>query len=193
LQLVRRLSLHIENTSRLIKYVQLPRAPTHLNRQDTTLSFWQVECCPQPFVRFTQRLLRLFYACRLVLQRLSRLRRPIATGHTVKELSALNAEYNCIISRLFSASSANSKFLKIKRSSEKSDDLLYVGRGVVIIRGCQSIVLSQNQFDMCVFECSFSHITVMKHDILATLLPLPNNPYTCTQCPICAENPSHGF
>ena len=47
----------------------------------------------------------------------------LLTFQTVKELSALFAEYICIISRLFSASSANLTFLKIKRSSEFSDDL----------------------------------------------------------------------
>ena len=57
--------------------------------------------------------------------------RPVASFQIFKELSALIAEYICIISRLFSASSANLNFDKIKRPSENSDGL-FIGQLKII-------------------------------------------------------------
>ena len=103
LQLVRRLSLlhwryaPIKNTSNLPPVT----GPSHQATRMRGIFFGQVECCPQPFIRFTQRPDHLFYVCCFGLFKLKKLRRPVATFQIFKELSALFAEYICIISRLF--------------------------------------------------------------------------------------------
>ena len=126
LQLVRRLSLLHRDYVPIKKYVQLATCyRTPLGNPDARHFFWQVRCCPQPFVRFTQRLDHLFYAWCFSLFRPKHLRRPVASFQIFKELSALFAEYICIISRLFSASSANLNFVKIKRPSGNSDGLFF--------------------------------------------------------------------
>lgn len=113
------------STSRLKNTSNLPpvTGPSHQATRMRGIFFGQVECCPQPFIRFTQRLYRLFYACYSSREDRNNYEGRLLTFQTVKDLSALFAEYICIISRLFSASSANLTFLKIKRSSEFSDDL----------------------------------------------------------------------
>jgi len=65
LQLVRRLSLLHRDYVPIKKYVQLAACYRTLSSgyPDARHFFWQVESCPQPFIRFTQRLDRLFYAC----------------------------------------------------------------------------------------------------------------------------------
>ena len=120
LQLVRRLSLLHREYVPIKKYVQLAACyRTPLGTPDARHFFWQVRCCLQPFVRFTQRLDHLFYAWCFSLFRPKQLRRPVASFQIFKELSALIAEYICIISRLFSASSANLNFDKNKKAAWK--------------------------------------------------------------------------
>ena len=103
LQLVRRLLLLHREYVPIKKYVQLAACYRTLSSgyPDARHFFGQVECCPQPFIRFTQRPDHLFYVCCFGLFKLKKLRRPVATFQIFKELSALFAEYICIISRLF--------------------------------------------------------------------------------------------
>ena len=55
----------IGSTSRLKDTSNLPpvTGPSHQATRMRGIFFGQVECCPQPFIRFTQRLYRLFYVC----------------------------------------------------------------------------------------------------------------------------------
>ena len=104
LQLVRRLSLLCIGDTLQLKIRPTCRLlPDPLIRLPGCAAFFfgQVECCPQPFIRFTQRPDHLFYVCCFGLFKPKKLRRPVATFQIFKELSALFAEYICIISRLF--------------------------------------------------------------------------------------------
>ena len=88
LQLVRRLLLlhwryaPIKNTSNLPPVT----GPSHQATRMRGIFFGQVESCQQPFIRFTQRLDRLFYACYSSREDRNNYEGRLLTFQTVKEL-----------------------------------------------------------------------------------------------------------